>query len=89
MASSGGGKSFFTSKVTPSPQHDRNVRQKTSSRSSDDESNDEEQIDDELCAKFKKIKGKNKKTSINKLGQALWARSKFVLWYAAVGVVKM
>ena len=25
----------------------------------------------------------------DKLGQALWARSKFGLWYAAVGVVKM
>ena len=25
----------------------------------------------------------------NKLGQALWARSKFGLWYAAIGVVKM
>ena len=27
--------------------------------------------------------------NMNKLGQALWARSKFGLWYAAVGVVKM
>ena len=25
----------------------------------------------------------------NKLGQALWARSNFGLWYAAIGVVKM
>ena len=25
----------------------------------------------------------------DKLGQALWARSKFGLWYAAIGVVKM
>ena len=27
--------------------------------------------------------------AINKLGQALWARSKLGVWYEAVGVVKM
>ena len=31
----------------------------------------------------------NFETMNNKLGQALWARSNFGLWYAAVGVVKM
>ena len=47
--------------LTPSPDEARNVRHKKDTKSSDDDTEDDAQITEELRAKFLKIKGKNKK----------------------------
>ena len=47
--------------LTPSPDDSRNVRQKKNTKSTDDNSDDDSQITEELRDKFLKIKRKNKK----------------------------
>ena len=47
--------------LTPSPDDSRNVRQKKDTKSTDDDSEDDSQITEELRDKFLKIKVKNKK----------------------------
>ena len=47
--------------LTPSPDDSRNVRQKKDNKSSDEESDDDSHITEELRDKFLKIKVKNKK----------------------------
>ena len=52
--------------MTPSPNDERNKRHKFYSHSSDNESDNDNLIDEELRAKFKKMKGKkNKKVNID------------------------
>ena len=46
--------------ITPLPPKDRNVKSKIDAESSEDNSEPEECIDEELCAKFNKIKGQKK-----------------------------
>merc|ERR1711895_372791 len=46
--------------LTPSPQDKRNVKQKTDDNTTEDDSDKNDAVDDELREKFKKIKGKNK-----------------------------
>merc|ERR1712115_114785 len=47
--------------LTPSPEDERNVRHKKDAKSTDDDSEDDSNISEELRDKFPKIKGKNKK----------------------------
>ena len=47
--------------LTPSPEDERNVRHKKDAKSTDDDSEDDSNISEELRDKFLKIKGKNKK----------------------------
>ena len=59
-------KSTLKHHMTLSPQSDRNVKPRTGGKTSEEESeNDNNLVDDDLPAKFKKIKGKTKKSSIN------------------------
>ena len=50
--------------LTPSPHSERNVKSKTHNKTTGDDSDNDAQVDEELRAKFKKIKGQ-KKFSIN------------------------
>ena len=50
--------------LTPSPAKERNVKAKNDSYSSEEDDFRDDPMDDELKAKFKKLKGKNKKVTV-------------------------